>query len=433
MSILSDITFTTNNLNIDLRNTIFDLGKTNSNLTINSSQISNVSLSLEDAKQSYKTYIKYYEKDEQRFKALQKLGHALERVEQLLQIMPTNLEHLSVSELEEKLQELLNTRTKNNDQMHFIFYQTMITDLLTNLMNIEKDYQAGKITSTDAYKSVQEAKAQIKLNYKEMPDALRPTLEEASFLVRQYEESYAISDTKNPSKNKSSIIETELSLKQTELLNNLNGKTEEIMRDVSSISANLNNFQPQVDISSLSSLLVVPKNIYQFENWDVDELSKSVSDIDTTASNLINAQTQKNNEAESLHTSIESCAKKTSELSYTSTKNFATEAFKNVTLRAKKNTQVISEVEEILESEDAMFTSQGSQIAETILTQADADERFIAPILSTANVDCSAYGKAEFDTQKTAALNLSEDILTKEEERILKIITNNEEDENPKT
>ena len=57
------------------------------------------------------------------YKVLKKYGEVLQLVEKLFGLLPSDLSNLSTTELEEKLEELLKSRKKNETQMQFIFFQ----------------------------------------------------------------------------------------------------------------------------------------------------------------------------------------------------------------------------------------------------------------------------------------------------------------------
>lgn len=428
-------------INIDGRTALIDdnlVSATNSlsepkpNIDIDKKQIETTTIELNKSKDAAVLSVKKNEHNDARYKIIRKYAEVLKNISHLINLIPTDVENLSTTELEEKLQELLATRKKNNDQSHFIFYQNLISDLLTNLMNIEKDFNNGAITADEAYASVQNAKQQIQSYAKEIPPVLKPTIEEASFLVQQYEKGFGTILETNVSGDKTPLKVTELSATQVEMLTSLNGKTEDILKDISSITEDLSSFQPQVDLGALNTLLGPARELVESDNWTIDQMSVIVDGLDSSVNGLIGEQVDKNNQSYNIQRKIETCTQQTTSLSTSSANDFAVETFNNITERTEQNTEVLAEVQESVE-ESSLSDDIGNQFAETVYIQSEADEALVGEILADPKVDNLVYSKAPIDKERDASLDLKDIILSKQEEYILKLSQNRDDSEQPKT
>lgn len=416
----------------DIAAATYSLSEPKPNIDIDKKQIETTTIELNKSKEAAVLSVKKNENNDARYKIIRKYAEVLKNITHLIDLIPTDVENLSTTELEEKLEELLATRKNNNNQIHFIFYQNLISDLLTNLMNIEKDFNNGAITADEAYASVQNSKQQIQSYVKDMPPVLKPTIEEASFLVQQYEKGFGSIIQSNEGGEKTPLKVTELSATQVELLTSLNGRTEDILKDVSSITEDLSSFQPQVDLGALNTLLGPARELVESDNWTIDQMTVIVDGLDSTVNGLIGEQVDKNNQNYSIQRRIETCTQQTSSLSTISANDFAVETFNNITERSEQNTETLAEVQESVE-ENTLSDDIGNQFAETVDIQADADEVLVNAVLSDPKVDNLAYSKTAIDKEKDASQDLKDVILTKQEEYILKLAQNRDDSEEPKT
>lgn len=401
-----------------------DLGKAKDNLhyskpksELDKKAFNDCKNNLNSAKQQQKELIVKFEGDEARYKSLKKYGEVLKLVEKLLGLIPSSLENLSTEELEEKLEELLKYRKRNEMQVMFIFYQNMITDLLCNLVTIEKDYQLGNISASQALSSVKSSKQQIKEHVNDMPEILRPTLEEASYLVKLYETSYSAEDTESKSMEASPLKQSTFSEKNQMLFTNLNDKTNDLISKVGNLSTSISNFEPQVDLTSISKQLVAAQEMLSTDDWDVKTFDNTVKDLKKNTLDLTDKQVASNKENKKIATEIKDCSKSATELTKTFYKEFSRETFDDITKRTMEDKDVLYEVKASLANDENLNTTIGTQVANTILAQIDADSDFASKVASDPNAAVEVKNDTITDEVANQAMELKSETLTLEEER----------------
>ena len=117
-------------LNSALEVHIKNVGLPKDNLELNEQSTNNFKNVLFKAKETQEKLSRKVEKDAKRFKLMQKYGDILRKLETLLSLLPSSLENLSVDELTKKLEELIKTRKRNEQQIIFIFCQNLFTNTL---------------------------------------------------------------------------------------------------------------------------------------------------------------------------------------------------------------------------------------------------------------------------------------------------------------
>ena len=353
------------------------------------------------AKKLQKTNIKKYEDDKKRYKIMKKYGEVLHLVEKLLGLIPSDLTNLSHEELEEKLKELLKSRKNTENQMLFVFYQNLISDLLTNLTRIEEDYVNKRISSKQAYDSVQESKAQIKEYYKEAPESLKEPIKNASYLVSLYEESYNRENIENFNPTSTELKSTEFNPKHKEIFSSLNEQTNSLISNVNSLSTNLSNFEPQVDLNPLSKNLEKTEFISSLDNWDPAEMQTAVEDLKSTTVSLTYKQIDLNNQREQLESDITTLTETSKDLSAKSTQNTSNETYMDTTIRvASHTTQTQLMQENLHEDDDDFWLGIILATALTMNSQVIADQEYCDtisqdPNVNSLNMDLSSIALAE--------------------------------------
>lgn len=338
---------------------------------------------LKSAQSSQKFHVSMNEKDDKRFKALRKYGDALRLVENLLGLIPSNLNNLSTEELEEKLQELLKSRRNNETQMLFIFYQNMITDLLTNLISIEKDCREQRISTRQAYEYIQESKQQIKECAKEAPNSLQQTIKDASDLVRAYEQNYNAFSDENHGPLSQPLKTTELSSHHRESFEDLNKRTSSLIANVGDLSNDISHFEPQVNLSPIADKLEQTEFILRHENWDVKEFNSAVKDLESTTVKLTDKQTDLNRQNEKIETTIKKTSKEATDLS--SIKDFSADVSFDLVARINQTERNIVSLEGDLNQNDDFLLFMVPAFACAIESQFCADEAFGATAPGVVN------------------------------------------------
>lgn len=375
---------------------------------------------LKSAKDLQEIRLRECENDKKRHKVMKKYGEVLKRIEKLLGLIPGDLKNLSTEELEEKLKELLSSRKKTEDQMLFIFYQNMVTDLLKNLKNIENDFLNKRISSSQAHKCVQESKEQMREYYKEAPEILKPTIKDASYLVTLYEQSYNAYDDKNFSLPATSLVETELNAQHRAIFEQLNKETNTLISNVSSLSNDLSKFEPQVDLTKLVAQLETAEHISRIDNWDIAQMDSAVKDLDSITESCISKQTDINRENEKLEEKIKDLTTTSKDLSATSIQETANETYMDTSIRVASHTTDTQINQENLQSTDDDFWL-GILIAAAVLMedQVVADQENCEELSQDPNVDSTNMpSEAEFEQALDGTYNLKNEAMAMQELRI---------------
>ncbi len=386
---------------------------------LNKQQVEHTKQTLKTAIDLQKINSKKYEKDKKRYKVIKKYGEVLRMVEKLLGLIPSDLNNLSTEELEEKLKELLSSRKKNEDQMIFVFYQNMVTDLLKNLTNIEKDFVNKRISASQAHKCVQESKKQIKEYYKEAPEILKPTIKDASYLVNLYEQSYNAFDNNNYSLPEPAIKTTELNSTHQAVFEKLNKDTNSLISNVNSLSYDLSNFEPQVDLSKLSKQLETTEHISRIDDWDIKQMDTAVNDLKSTTTTLTDKQIDLNHQNEKLEEKIKDLTLDSKELSSTSMKEISNETYIDTNIRVKSNTIQTQVMQEQLQDTEDDFLF-GLIIASALLmdTQMCADQEFGETLAQDPKADTINMETNSITQGRNAAYTLQDQAKAMQELRI---------------
>ncbi len=424
-------------LDADFNSTILKLKEPNMNLSLDNHVVNSAKDKLKNAQKNQKASVKAFEKNEKKFKVLKKYGEVLAKVERLLGLIPSELSNLSIDELSAKLEELLQTRKNNIFQLNLIFYQNMLSDLLTNLVNIEKDFQEGSISSAEALARVKEAKHDVKHHINDMPPVMYEPLTQASELVKLYENSYAGIQEATSKEQSSSLIKTEIKPEHELLFNTLTDKTKDLLTKVNNLSQDLSRFEPQVDLSKLTKDLKNTEDILELEHWDVDDMDSAVEKLNQTTTILTELQIEKNEEYATLSESIEEITTKSSELNSETIKEISKETFKQAVERAETTRETIKEVDDIPLENNMFATDIKKQFTETVLSQLAVDHEntdivAINPEASVAYKDNSINEEVQQEAEELQ-LRVSQYEL---ENGMMKALENNpedEEDENDKS
>lgn len=355
-NILYDLNDQSTSINKDFDLAIKSLHKTKRKAELDKKTFDKAKETLSNAKVSQKKAVNANEDDKKHFKLMRRYGDVLHLVEKLLGLIPSNLSNMSTEELEEKLKELLNSRKNNKQQMMFMFYQNLISDLLTNLISIETKYLNKEISSSQAREYVQESKKQIKEYSKQSPESLKPTLKDASDLVRLYENNYNAENNANFGLPGPNLISTELNQRHRETFEHLNKKTTSMISEIGSLSKDISQFEPQVDLSSIITQIGQTESLISKEDWDLKAVESSISTLETTTSGLIDKQVDKNHQKEKIEGNIKSLTDDSKDLSLTSVTDISKASAQDISVRITQtinNTNQISE--QLKENDDSIF------------------------------------------------------------------------------
>lgn len=398
------------------------------NLEIDSKSQTKLKDQLNDCKQTQKDMVKAFEKDKKRYKLLKRYGEILMRIEKLYGLLPTNLDSLSLTELEEKLQELLKNRKRNELQMMFIFYQTLYTNSIKNLLAIEKDYQAGIISQKEARKSVLKIHNEIESEEAHVPKQLKDTHKEVEHLISIYEKSYSKEEDKKIDGDRSPLIETDFSVKHTILMEKLNANANQLINNIGNLSTELTNFEPMVNLDKLTQNMKETEDVVNVENFDTDRFERTLNNLEVTTNNLIDEQIEKNEIKENLSEQIKEQTESTKEINSSSMKEISTELFENASERATTSIETTDEIVAVLESNDNLPTEISNQIANTVIAQMESDLDFCDRVTSAPDAESSLFEQEKTEEALESAENLKE-LVDKKEQELNMVLTLEQEQE----
>jgi hypothetical protein len=426
-----------NVVNDNMNSFINDLKLPKKNLELDTRSTNTTKELLEKAKNSQHKYVVLYEKSPKKYNALKKYGEVLKLVEKLIGLIPTNLDNLSLEELTNKLEELVKSRQKNMNQMSFTYYQNMISNLMTDILSIEQDFQDGKINASQALKAIQDAKQPFVEHKHEMPQILFESMQSTQHLLSIYESTYEAQDQIEQVYGETALKPAGLEPQQKILMDKLENDTTRILKQVNSINMGLNNFQPQVDLTKLITNLKDSQDLLEKPELDVDGMNRSVENLQSTTISLTDKQIDLNHKRENLEDEIKYCTTKTTQLNALSTLHFSRETYKEANERAEQHEENINSVGEILENNVNLPSDVAKQLAETVVDSLEADQKVATIMSKNPNVDKAANNSESIQEVIDKAFELKDKVLTIEEqqEMVLKLEQqkdneNNEDDKN---
>ena len=269
-----------------------------------------------------------------------------------------------------------------------------------------------------------------------MPSTLHIVLgqpmEEASYLLDIYEKTFNAEQQLTSSGNGINLLTTDLNTRHEVLFSKLNLDTKALMNQVGSLSSDLNNFESHVDLTKLTQCLKSTDEVLQKEDWKASDLNVAVSDLKSTTVSLTDKQVQLNQTNEKLEAEIKDCTEKASEFTEISMLEISRETFKEMTERAEQTNEIAEDTVAILENDENLNTTLGSQIAETISGQMDADVRVGDKLAADPNASVVTRSIETTNEAADVAVELKNSVLTLEQQRqlMLQLELKKEADEN---
>ena len=314
------------------------------------------------------------EKNKRKFKLLQKYQYALEDIAKLLDIIPKNYDNLSLENLTKELENLINARNKNMNQINFSFCQNMFSKLLTDLTAIENDYQNGKLSTADALCKVKMVKKELHSNKTAIPAELFSTQNELTYLIDQYIKGFTTAEAASsvglegvsPAFGLNSTIKFSFEA--------LNAQTDALSARVGTLTNNLSNFKPVVNLDDLYKQLEATDEVFADKNWKYDDANSKVSDLAKLSKNLYLEQANKNNENNRYETEIKSITNDIGSLSRTSIRAAAKEVYVDTKTRSSKVSEQVEEIKYLADGNNSMPEDIAKQFSRVINEQIDADE-----------------------------------------------------------
>lgn len=317
------------------------------------------------------------EKNKKKFKLLQKYGYVLESIGDLLGMIPKNFDNLSLTDLTEKLEDLMKTRNSNFDQNNYMFSQNLFSKKLDDIIAIETAYQSGELSSNEALRKIKSIKKELNDNHKTVPDTLKPAEQELAYLISKYEEGFVEEDIKDASSmdRPPRIVPHELNSRVKLEFEQLNAKTRELSEKVTNLHTNLSNFQPVVNLDQLYAQIKSTDEMIDAEDFDADEASYKVEELKQLTNNLTNEQRQKNIQNNNFETEIKTLSENVKETSNNHFIETSKNTFEDSKSRLEKIVQRADLIKKLTEGNNSMPEDIAEQIANVLTAQANADER----------------------------------------------------------
>jgi len=330
---------------------------------------------LKESEKQQKEQIREHEDDNKKYKILQRYSFILLKVQELLNIIPSDLDSLSLEELNTSLENLLSNRKKISNQTSFTFYQNLFTDTINNILQIEKDYQEGKITPQESLTQLSKIQNDLKSNQDLLPASLEENYSQINELLDAYTTNIAAEKNKSLNSAPTPLKETDLTEEHKATLEKLNNSSQELLHRVSSLNTALTDFTPQVNLNGLLTDLSDAHKCLEQDVWDADAFSYTCTKIETTTGNLTNEQTQKNKQQETLHLEIKALTNDCNELGNQTIKSTTSEIIKQADERAESHIKSSEEIIEILEIDKNFPIDLAIRLKKTLLVQLDADTK----------------------------------------------------------
>lgn len=381
---------------------------------------------LNTANNNQEEAIRANENDKKRFKLMQRYKTALIGISNLLEMMPANLDDLSLEELDKNLLELNDSRKKNYDIMKFDHYQNLFSETTNELLQIEADFQTGKITSKQAAQRVGEV--ENKLETTQIPKSLESTKDEVQYLIKMYKEEFgSLADSKIQNlTDLSPEITKNYNIK--EKFKTLNQKTNDLSDNIANLHTKISNFEPTVNLDSLYLILQITDEEVAKDDWNYDAVSSKVLDLENETKALQSAQGVKNLEHEKLAEEVKEVTKESVDVKTECTNDIVITMHKNANIRSQNSIEVISTVkdETMLAS---TFLNVAQQYANVVTEQAETDNKVCIKVTSETT-------GSEYDVElNQEALNntdeLKAQIELQQQNMLLVKPDSDSEDENP--
>lgn len=348
---------------------------------------------LEKAKKHRNDKLAYYEDSPKEYKAIKRYGEVLDKVERLLGIIPEPKKEFKLEDLAKKMQELVNSRKKVSNQTTFSYFQNVLTNTITNMLNVERDFQSGAINEKTAKAQMGTLITELRENRAQVPNEMMNLLgdnfDQAMKMAEMYEKSFAnVGEQKI--KYRTKFVDTDLSERQKIITSELNVKTQTLMANIASLDSKMCEFEPQVDLNELTKYMEKADNIMDDMVFDPDNLDSAVTDIELTTENLTREQTYKNEQSESITSEITSVTEQTEALSKESLNKTADAYIENLVERgevARENAEYVQElVKEGVLNED---------IVQEI--NATANEQLVDDVLVVDKMQASCPGVTQWN------------------------------------
>ena len=352
---------------------------------------------LEKAQKHRNERLAYYENRPKEYKAIKRYGQVLEKVERLLKIIPEPKKEFSLEDLADKMKKLIESRQKMTNHTTFTYFQNVLTNSITNLLNIEREFQSGALNETSAKSKSTELIRELRENRMQIPNdmmwLLGSSFDQAIKMAEMYEQTFANLHEKKQRMGLK-FVDTDLSEREKIVTSELNFKTQALMANISSLDSKLSDFEPQVDLTALTGKIEKADKIMEDVVFDADNLDSAVTDIELAADNLTSEQNYKNQQSDSLTIEINSLTQKTEKLSKETIEQ-TTYAIK-LNLNARLDaTMTNSEYIQDLVEDGVINEDVAEAISDTMQSQASADKMVAPKLDANAVAPCNAMNVAE--------------------------------------
>lgn len=352
---------------------------------------------LEKAQKHRNERLAYYENRPKEYKAIKRYGQVLEKVERLLKIIPEPKEEFSLEDLAEKMKKLIESRQKMTNHTTFTYFQNVLTNSITNLLNIEREFQSGALNETSAKSKSALLITELRENRMQIPNdmmwLLGSSFDQAIKMAEMYEQTFANLHEKKQRMGLK-FVDTDLSEREKIVTSELNVKTQALMANISSLDSKLSDFEPQVDLTDLTGKIEKADKIMEGVVFDADNLDSAVTDIELAADNLTSEQNYKNQQSDDLTIEINSLTQTTEKLSKETIEETTYAIKLNLNARLDVTMSNAEYIQDLVE--DGVINEDVAEaISDTMQSQASAD-KIAAPKLDANTVaPCNAMNVAE--------------------------------------
>lgn len=331
-------------------------------------------------------FIKQYEKDDKKYKALQNYGYVLKDIKNLLGIMSPDEEDLSLEDLIENLERLMRSRDFVTGQLNFSFYQDLYTNAMNEILAIEKNYQSGGLTSADALKNVNTIYDKITSNTAEIPSILQSTRRQIEGLLENYRDTFTMIDEEEKSTADVGIERAGLRLNSAIMFNQLNINTHNLINDLYTLRKGLSLFSPNVNLDELKNKMKNSQELIGRENWNADELNDQLTDIKSVTRQLTDDQVKKNWERESFKIRIKKMTEDSRKFALEAKIDTAHNIVRESNERIDYTEDCVAQVETMTDGNVAMPDNVAQQVTETLQEQINSDRINISEVLSNPEI-----------------------------------------------
>lgn len=347
-----------------------------------------------------------FENKDKEYKAIKRYGYVLDKVLKLLNIIPKSNENFTLTELAEKIQELMNSRKEVAKHTSFTYFQNVLTNSITNILNIEQDFRSGAINERTASARVDLVIEELNRNSNQIPNEMfniiGSSFDQAISMAIKYEKMFSTVGQKLQ-RTGFNFLDTDLTEEQKTMTEELNIKTLGLMEKIKNLNGDMNSFEPQVDLKDVTELLEKTDSFMTDSIFDADNLDASVTNLENVTDRLITEQNEKNQTAENIQFTIQSLTDETERTSKKGIRDSVIAASLSISGRFNATSENILNIQNAVRA-GTFPESVAAEILKVIDEQAKDDKHMISAmnkssIKAGVSADAELY-KASYNVGK---------------------------------